>query len=794
MINHHKQAKIDLIGTLKRFNLPYTFDDFKQSCERAYNLPKNGLENFTISYIDDEEDKVIISNDFDYAQAILFINNPNIHHLRINLEPRNPHFDLTNINITDSVQLNENLDDISRNLIQHDSSNREGENILEFDDLQEEIDIQKQKLEEEKLKTVLEGVRESHYNIIESFNSNKDNKEDIKEKNEAGEKLGIVIEERKESFDDLGLESEQQIAQNDRITDHLKPKEIKEEKKINYDATAEEIHQQEIKEPDVKIEGNEERDSNFSQGDINLTESQFITQQIQEEIQKEKRKLTVLERIRKKALDDLLNKCIPNKSDISVKKPDNIPKLESEPKETLVKEQISIPNNDEEPKEKLGTINIEIPIVEPDCREEFSDKIEVKKESNNESNNMAEDNKAENGKIEINIIEPNNYDKSFTENIPYKKVKNKKFCKLSKSRADSQLDKSFYGETDQVESDLKERIVSTIKTFEKKFNEFRENMTNKIVKKTNKIIDKYIEYKNKHKKKEEVVNSIKQEIQPPKKEPVIHEDVRCDKCYTKPIVGDRYKCSICENYDFCEKCEEENFSKQDKHSHPFIRIRHPSLSPDLVNSKDNLVNLPLQINIKNSNNNIELANSNIFIGTGSYSSECLNVDMEVNHELESSEIPKILLTLKNNGSISWPKPCFLGCLKEKSTITCLTIPVASKMNPNSEINLEVKISLPEGDNLKVGKYLCYLQLYHSSSKNYFGEEFCVVVYIKDPEYLSIYNKMSKKEQTNYTKMIKSMRDSYQISPDVIDTKAILKALIKENCNKEKALMLLLENQ
>ena len=35
---------------------------------------------------------------------------------------------------------------------------------------------------------------------------------------------------------------------------------------------------------------------------------------------------------------------------------------------------------------------------------------------------------------------------------------------------------------------------------------------------------------------------------------VVHKNIRCDNCSECPIVGVRYKCLECVNYDLCEKC------------------------------------------------------------------------------------------------------------------------------------------------------------------------------------------------------------------------------------------------
>ena len=34
----------------------------------------------------------------------------------------------------------------------------------------------------------------------------------------------------------------------------------------------------------------------------------------------------------------------------------------------------------------------------------------------------------------------------------------------------------------------------------------------------------------------------------------MHENYCCDQCGTSPIVGNRYHCTECEDYDECEHC------------------------------------------------------------------------------------------------------------------------------------------------------------------------------------------------------------------------------------------------
>ena len=56
-----------------------------------------------------------------------------------------------------------------------------------------------------------------------------------------------------------------------------------------------------------------------------------------------------------------------------------------------------------------------------------------------------------------------------------------------------------------------------------------------------------------------------------KDEKVIFEKINCYGCGIKSIEGVRYKCAVCKNFDYCEKCFKENC---EKHNHPFIKFYH----------------------------------------------------------------------------------------------------------------------------------------------------------------------------------------------------------------------------
>ena len=57
---------------------------------------------------------------------------------------------------------------------------------------------------------------------------------------------------------------------------------------------------------------------------------------------------------------------------------------------------------------------------------------------------------------------------------------------------------------------------------------------------------------------------------------VMHFGVKCDGCGAFPIVGCRFKCAVCDDFDYCEICEKK---LSEKHNHPFLKIYEPKMNP-----------------------------------------------------------------------------------------------------------------------------------------------------------------------------------------------------------------------
>jgi len=57
----------------------------------------------------------------------------------------------------------------------------------------------------------------------------------------------------------------------------------------------------------------------------------------------------------------------------------------------------------------------------------------------------------------------------------------------------------------------------------------------------------------------------------------IHRNVECDGCGICPILGVRYKCSVCKDFDYCEACE----ASKD-HPHAFLKIKRAGTAPKAI--------------------------------------------------------------------------------------------------------------------------------------------------------------------------------------------------------------------
>ena len=272
--------------------------------------------------------------------------------------------------------------------------------------------------------------------------------------------------------------------------------------------------------------------------------------------------------------------------------------------------------NNVEPKRKIEIDDennsdgrIELKIEEDEKDNIISEKIIEKKEIKIDDENNNSINKREIDKKEIKIEEEN-------ENIISKEKKDEEIIEIKiddknedlgiiKKESDFNLISSEINNVytdnnkENYNNNKNENLDDSeynLKVFEEDFNKNFDNLQ-KSMKNSN--MEEYNKYKNSEEIKEkEFENNIKQIIESnvdnikneiinsiieaskidnnPKqnkaKNKVVHNGIKCNNCGMFPIIGIRYKCIECDNYNFCEKCE-----KTRNHPHLFYKIRKNNL-------------------------------------------------------------------------------------------------------------------------------------------------------------------------------------------------------------------------
>lgn len=129
--------------------------------------------------------------------------------------------------------------------------------------------------------------------------------------------------------------------------------------------------------------------------------------------------------------------------------------------------------------------------------------------------------------------------------------------------------------TQVMNTELKNIKQSIVKNIIKKTEDLKKKKFNPLKKP---VAKKPVPKKPAAKKDEKPVEKPIEKNQPKedsKQQAPTHPNIICDGC-EGPVVGIRYKCAVCHDFDYCEKCEEVN---KNNHKHPMIKIRTPDLAP-----------------------------------------------------------------------------------------------------------------------------------------------------------------------------------------------------------------------
>lgn len=157
---------------------------------------------------------------------------------------------------------------------------------------------------------------------------------------------------------------------------------------------------------------------------------------------------------------------------------------------------------------------------------------------------------------------------------------------------------------------------------------------------------------------------------------MIHKGFRCDGCNLNPIIGFRFHCTTCKDFDFCEKCE-----MNQPHPHSFIKIRRVL---EFENRPSNLSSL-------------SQSQSLMLESTKEYKVQILNVSNNISAMVKKTYTNTI--SIKNSGNNKWPDNTELKCVAGLHKDTSEGIP---SLNCGEEYKVNLVLQAPNNP----GTYAC----------------------------------------------------------------------------------------
>ena len=142
--------------------------------------------------------------------------------------------------------------------------------------------------------------------------------------------------------------------------------------------------------------------------------------------------------------------------------------------------------------------------------------------------------------------------------------------------------------------------------------------------------------------------------------PNVHKGIKCSNCDMKNIVGIRYKCTVCPNYNLCEICEANIDHDED---HVLLKIRDPIISEKNLEQKikDSIILLEIDF----------------------------NAEPQIFKFKRSNLINVQTVYLTNNTNNIWKKNTSFVCIKEKSNLIGKDAIFDDEVKPGNYTKVEI---------------------------------------------------------------------------------------------------------
>ncbi|CAO3616804.1 unnamed protein product [Cunninghamella echinulata] len=246
---------------------------------------------------------------------------------------------------------------------------------------------------------------------------------------------------------------------------------------------------------------------------------------------------------------------------------------------------------------------------------------------------------------------------------------------------------------------------------------------------------------------------------------VIHDNVVCDHC-GGTIVGIRYKCGHCLDYDLCEVCEPLLLHDQ---QHVFLKIRKPLAKthniasillptfdyafkstestthekPEAIPGTDlststsfttaSNINNNTASSISSSSPSNELNNVHNNDASGLSATFVEDINIPDGTEVQPSQRFLKLWKIKNNGILRWPHGCTLiyngGSILRPFHSDYVKDCIVPSISPGEEANIAIELCAPDA----VGQHVSYFRLSAPSGACFGDNLWCAVNVVNNPE-------------------------------------------------------------
>lgn len=178
----------------------------------------------------------------------------------------------------------------------------------------------------------------------------------------------------------------------------------------------------------------------------------------------------------------------------------------------------------------------------------------------------------------------------------------------------------------------------------------------------------------------------------------VHTRVTCDGCKTHPIQGIRYKCSVCPDFDYCEKCEAEQ-----THQHPMLKIRKPDQAPAFIQCQYSYMDVPVQ---KPCMRQSQCKKEQKVL----YSARFVKENFGDRNKVAPKQLVLKEWTFRNNGETEWPlDTLFIQTNGDNMEAAPYKLP--NTVNPGEEVTIQLSLIAPE----LPGKYCAFFRFVHGDN-------------------------------------------------------------------------------